>query len=232
MILNRPPRDLKFAIVACFYPPIVTEGPVSGFVTITTTPAGITTSTGIVPITTTGLPPTTTTMNYCTEEKGMNQPLHIIPNQVTSIPQPEQTTPPGDINPTSTTPGLNYPSPNPQISVLLDQPATLTIVYIPTDRPNQPSNVDKFDVVFVYPNGSTSETFKSEIPLEGQTTTTPPSGIPSGATTPSPSEVVPPSGVSPQVDLPSNFRVPEGTTIIFRIISTNDNSNPTGVCKR
>ena len=109
-------------------------------------------------------------MNYCTEEKGMNQPLTIQPNQVTSNQPFNQTTPPGDINPTTTTPGLNFPSTNPLINITLDQPAALTVIYVPTDRPNQPTNVKQFVVVFVYPNGTTSEAFLSQIPSTSGTT--------------------------------------------------------------
>ena len=111
-------------------------------------------------------------MNYCTQEKGMNQPLNIRPDQVTSNPPSNQTTPPSDINPTSSTPGLNFPSNNTQINVTLDQPATLTIIYVPTNRPNQPTNVDEFVVVFVYPNGTTSRLYTSQIPSSSTTTTT------------------------------------------------------------
>jgi hypothetical protein len=171
-------------------------------------------------------------MNYCTEELGMNQPLTIQPNQVTSSPPSDQTTPSGDINPTTTTPGLNFSSPNPQINITFDQPASLTVIYLPVDRPNQPTNVDQFTVVFVYPNGTTSQQFTSEIPSTGSTTTTTPStGAPSETTTtPSPSGIVPPSDVSPQVDLPTNFQVPNGTIVVINITSTTDKSNPSGVC--
>ncbi|CAF5136041.1 unnamed protein product, partial [Rotaria sp. Silwood1] len=41
---------------------------------------------------TTGLPPTTTTINYCIEEKGMNQTLYIPLSQVSSNPPPQQIT--------------------------------------------------------------------------------------------------------------------------------------------
>ncbi len=163
----------------------------------------------------------------------MNQPLTIQPNQVTSSPPSDQTTPSSDINPTTTTktPGLNFSAPNPQINITLDQPASLTVIYLPVDRPNQPTNVDQFTVVFFYPNGTTSQQFTSEIPSTGSTTTTTPStGAPSATTTtPSPSGIVPPSNVSPQVDLPPNFQVPNGTIVIINIASTTDNSNPTGV---
>jgi len=172
-------------------------------------------------------------MNYCTEELGMNQPLTIQPNQVTSSPPSDQTIPSGDINPTTitTTPGLNFSSPNPQINITLDQPASLTVIYVPVDRPDQPTNVDQFTVVFVYPNGTTSQQFTSEIPSTGSTTTTTPStGAPSETpTTPSPSGIVPPSNVSPQVDLPPNFQVPNGTIVIVTITSTTDNLPATGV---
>jgi hypothetical protein len=172
-------------------------------------------------------------MNYCIQELGMNQPLTIQPNQVTSSPPSDQTTPPGDINPATitTTPGLNFSSPNPQINITLDQPTSLTVIYLPVDRPNQPTNVDQFTVVFVYPNGTTSEEFTSEIPSTGSTTTTTPStGVsPATTTTPSPSGIVPPSDVSPQVDLPPKFQVPNGTIVIINITSTIDSLNPTGV---
>ena len=177
--------------------------------------------------TTPSLPPTTTTMNYCVEENGMNQPLTIQPNQFISYPSPNQTTPSGNINPTSTTPGLDFPTKNPKINVTLDQPATLTVIYVPVDRPKQPSNVNGFTVVFVYPNGDVSPPFNSEIPSGGSTTTTPSSGVPSETTTtPSTSGIVPPSDVSPQVDLPTNFRLPTGTVIVITITSTNDKLNP------
>jgi hypothetical protein len=173
-------------------------------------------------------------MNYCIQENGMNQPLPIQPNQVTSYPPNDQTIPQGDINPKSTTPGLNFSSPNPQINITLNQPASLTVIYIPTDRPNQPTNVDEFVVVFVYPNSTTSPSFTSQIPSTGRTTTTTPSastGAPSQiSTTPSPSGIVPPSDVSPQVDLPPNFQVPIGTVVIINITSTTDTSNPSNVC--
>jgi len=171
-------------------------------------------------------------MNYCIEENGMNQPLTIQPNQVVSSPPYEQTAPQGDINPTTSTSGLNFSSPNPQINITFDQPATLTLIYLPTDRPNQPTSVNQFVVVFVYPNSTTSQQFTSEIPSTGSTTTTTPStGAPSEiTTTSSPSGVVPPSDVSPQVDLPANFQIPSGTIVIINIISTTDASNATGVC--
>jgi hypothetical protein len=188
--------------------------------------------------TTTTLPPTPTTMNFCTEEKGMNQPLTITPDQIQSNPSPTPTTPPGDINPTPGTPGLNYPSPNPQINVTLNQPATLTVIYLPVDKPNQPSNVQTFQVVFVYPNGTTSQPYTSIIPSTSTTTATTTTtsslsaGIPSATSTPpSPTAIVPPSGLSPQVDLPPNFQVPSNTTVVITITSTTNGSNPTGVCK-
>jgi hypothetical protein len=184
--------------------------------------------------TTTTLPPTTTTMNFCVEEKGMNQPLTITPDQVQSNPQPQPTTPPGDINPTPGTPGLNYPSPNPQINVTLNQPTTLTVIYLPVDTPNKPSNVQTFQVVFVYPNGTTSTPFTSIIPSTSTTTTTttPSTGTPSPVfTTPSTTAVVLPSSTSPQVDLPPNFQLPPNTVVVITITSTTNGSNPTGVCQ-
>jgi hypothetical protein len=163
-------------------------------------------------------------MNYCTQENGMNQPLTIQRDQVI-YPQNNQPTP-----------GLNFSSPNPQINITFNQPASLTVIYIPTDRTNQPTNVDQFVVVFVYPNGTTSPSFTSEIPSISSTTTTttapPPStGVPSEtSTTPMPSGVILPSDVSPQVDLPPNFQVPNGTIVVINITSTTDDSPATGVC--
>ena len=162
-------------------------------------------------------------MNYCAEENGMNQPLNIQPNQVTSNQPFDVTTPDtGDINPTTSTPGLNFPSDNPIINVTLDQPATLTVIYVPTNRPNQATNVNGFVVVFVYPNGTSSQPYPSQ---------TPSTGASSGTTTtsPTPSGVVPPSDVSPQVDLSANFQVPKGTIIMINITSTTDQAPPTGV---
>lgn len=242
------------AIVACFYPPTTvapttaglpqttgapgetTTGPTLG-ATPGATPGATTEAAGVPASTTPALPPTTTTMNYCVEEKGMNQPLTIRPDQVKSNPTPEQTTPPGDINPTSTTPGLDFTTMNPQINVTFDQPATLTVIYLPVDRPNEPSNVEEFTVVFVYPDGTTSRPYDSIIPSSTgaatTTTTTPATGEPSSQATTTPSTtggVVPPSSQSPQVDLPTNFQVPEGTTVVITITSTKDQSPPENVC--
>ncbi len=176
---------------------------------------------------------TTTTMQYCTKTNGMNQPITIQTNQVVSNPSYDQTSPTGDINPTtSTTPGLNFSSTNVVINITLLQPATLTLVYLPTDRPNQPTNVKEFLLVFVYPNGTTSAEFTSNLPsTSGTTTTTTPSTGASSATTatPSPSGVVPPSDNSPQVDLPSNFQVPNGTVLMIVISSTTGFASPFGV---
>ena len=175
-------------------------------------------------------------MNFCTEEKGMNQPLTIQSTQVKFDVKPDATTPPGDINPKQTpTPGLTFSTKmTPTINVTLDQPTTLTVVYLPVDRPNKPSNVNEFTIVFVFPNGTNTPSFTSVIPSAGAstTTTTPtPSGVTAqSTTTPSPTGVVPPSNVSPQVDLPPNFQVPQGTTIMITITSTSDVSYPHDVC--
>jgi hypothetical protein len=178
--------------------------------------------------TTTTLPPTTTTMNFCVEENGMNQPLTITSDQVQFDSPPTQST---DVNPTPTTPGLTFTTPNPRISVTLTQPTTLTVIYLPVDRPNNPSNVNDFAVVLTYPNGTTSSPYTSTTPsASSQTTTTTP--IPTAAsTTPSPTAVVPLSDVSPRVDLPPNFDVPQNTVVTIVITTTTDGSNPTGVCK-
>jgi hypothetical protein len=156
-------------------------------------------------------------MNYCVEEKGMNQPLTIQPNQVTSNQPFDQTTPPtGNINPTSTTPGLDFPSTSPLINITLTQSAALTLVYLPTDRPNQPTNVQQFALVFAYPNGTLSEQYTSQtLSTSGTTTTTPSTGAP--------------SDVSPQVDLPPNFQVPNGTVLMIMITSTQNSEIPRGV---
>jgi hypothetical protein len=171
-------------------------------------------------------------MNYCIEENGMNQPLNIQPEQVTSNPPFDQTTPSGDINPTPTTPGLNFPSTNSSINITLDQLATLTLIYIPTNRPNLPTNVNEFAVMFVYPNGSPSDIFPSQIPstTEATTTTSSPGTASQTSTTPSTSGIVPPSNSSPQVDLPPNFQVPSGTVIMIMITSTDDTASPYEVC--
>lgn len=166
-------------------------------------------------------------MNYCVDENGMNEPQTIRPDQVTFEPQPDQTTPPGNINPTVNTPGLTYTTEmTPKINVTLDQPATLTLIYVPIDRPNEPSNVKEFTVVFVFPNGTTPSFSSSSAGVT--TTTTTPSGLPS-STTPTATGVQPPSSVSPQVDLPPNFQLPEGTVIIIMITLTTDFAPPTGV---
>lgn len=218
-------------IVACFYAPTTTT--VLAQTTGTTAGSASEVAGGSTQgsTTTTSLPPTTTTMNYCVDEKGMNQPLTIQPEQVTSNPSPDQTTP-GDINPTGTTPGLDFPTPNPQINVKLDQPAKLTVVYVPVDRPEQPSNVETFTVVFIYSDGTTSPSFDSKIPSPGATTTTTQSSGASSETTTTPSTtgVFAPSPVSPQVDLPKNFQVPQGTVVSITITSTSDQLNPRDVC--
>ena len=230
--MNRTPRDLILTVVACFYPPTTqtTSGapPTTATSAASTTP--LTTATLSTVTTTTTLPPTTTTMNYCTEEKGMNEPLPIQPEQVTTNPP---STSQGDINPTPNQPGLNFPTPYPQINVTTDQPSTLTVIYVPTDRPNEPTTVEQFTVVFVFPNGTTSPKFTSEIPspTTTTTTTTPSTGVATGTTTtPSATSIVPPSGGSPQVDLPPNFEVPENTTVVITITSTTNGSPATGVC--
>ena len=221
-------------IVACFYPPTTTtvlpktSGQPDTTIGTSTQAAAVTDATSST--TTTAVPPTTTTMAYCVEQNGMNAPLTIEPKQVTSNPSPNPTTPAGDINPTSTTTGLSFPTANPQISVKLDQPATLTIVYVPVDRPNQPSNVDAFTVVFVYPNGTSSQPFDSKIPAAGTTTTTQSGASSQTTTTVSTTGVFAPSDVSPQVDLPVEFRVPQDTVIVITITSTSDQSNPRDVC--
>ena len=187
-------------------------------------------STGAPSTTTTTLPPTTTTMNYCTQQNGMNQPLTIQPSQVTFDSPSNQSPSSTDINPTSTTPGFTFTTPNPGINVTLDQPSTLTVIYLPNDRPNQPSNVQQFQVVFVYPNGSTSPTFTSTTAstssaVTSTTTPTPLTGTTLGTTT-----VVPPSNVSSKVNLPPNFDVPQKTTVMIIITLTTDGLNPAGVC--
>ena len=225
---------MNLAVVGCFYPPITTT---TGVLPQTT---GAPSTTGTSPSTTTTgtsstttLPPTTTTMNFCVEEKGMNEPLTLTPSQVTFNPSPDQTTPPGDINPKPTpTPGLTFSTMNPKITVILDQPTTLTVVYLPVDRPTKPSNVNEFTVQFVFPNGTNSPTFTSVIPSPGASiTTTTPSGVPAqSTTTPSPTGVVPPSPISPQVDLPANYQVPPTTSIVITITSTFDQKLPHDVC--
>ena len=165
-------------------------------------------------------------MEHCEKTNGMNAPLSIAPTQTESSPKPEQQTPSGDINPTYTEPGLTFSSPTPQINVTLDQPATLTVIYVPTDRPDKPTTVEEFTVTFVYPNGTRSTTYSSVTPP------TPLSSTPSETTTPSPSStgVVPPSSGSPQVQLPPNFEVPTGTIVVIDVKQTKDNSSATGVC--
>jgi hypothetical protein len=206
---------LKLAIVGCFYPPTA--------LTKTGTPSTTTTTT---------VPPRTTTMNFCVEENGMNQPLTITSSQVQFDSPPTQST---DINPTPTTPGLTFTTPNPRISVTLNQPTTLTVIYLPVDRPNNPSNVQDFAVVLTYPNGTTSTPYTSTTPSTSSPTTTttptPSAGAPSSTSaTPSPAGVVPLSDVSPRVDLPPNFLVPQNTVVTIMITTTTDGSNPTGVC--
>jgi hypothetical protein len=160
----------------------------------------------------------------------MNAPVTI--QDVTYSSPPESTTPPGDINPTLTKPGLNFPTDqNPTINVKLDQPTNVTLIYVPVDRPGQPTNVYQFDVAFQYPNGTTSPQYTST-PAGQTTTTTTPAGLPSStSTTPATTAVgvQPPSAISPQVDLPPNFSVPSGTVVQITVILTSDDQTPTGV---
>jgi hypothetical protein len=202
----------------------------------TGTPAttGVTSPAGQKPAveTTTSLPPTTTTMNYCVENNGMNQPLTFNTSQVTSNPQP--TTSLSNINPTTNSPGVNYSTMNPEINMTMSQPATLTVIYLPNDRPNQPSNVQQFIVQFIYPNGTKSDIMNSTIaPSPSSTTTSTPSTTGSSTTTttpPSTTGFVLPSSASPQVNLPANFNVPSGTIVIIFITSTTDSQYPHSVC--
>jgi len=164
----------------------------------------------------------------------MDQPLTIQPVQVASDSSLAQTTPVVDINPTTSTPGLTFTSKNPQINITLVQPAALTLVYIPTDRPNEATNVNQFGVQIAYVNGTVSEEFISVIPSATTTPITTPvttTGVPIETTTiSSASGVVPPSDVSPQVNLPPNSLAATGSKLIINIKSTNDDANASGVC--
>ncbi len=205
-----------------------TTTPLSSTTMPISTGAPSTTTTALPPTTTTTLPPITTTMNYCTQQNGMNQPLTIQPGQVSFDSPSDQSPSSTDINPTSITPGFTFTTPNPRINVTLDQPTTLTVIYLPNDRPNQPSNVKDFGVVFIYPDGSTSQPFTSTTVSTSSaitSTTTPLAGTTPGTTT-----IVPPSDVSPQVNLPANFDLPQKTTLMIMITSTTNGFYPTGVC--
>ena len=161
----------------------------------------------------------------------MNEPLTIQPSQVKYQPEPETTTTPGDINPTVTKPGLKYTDElTPKINVTLDQPATLTVIYVPINRLNEPSNVKDFYVKFVYPNDNTSDVYTSTVAGTPETTTT--SGLSTSTTTTAAGTtagVQPVSSVDPHINLPSNFRVPENTVIMIMIKSTTNDKPPTGV---
>jgi hypothetical protein len=88
--------------------------------------------------------------------------------------------------------------------------------------------VKDFAVVFIYPDGSTSQPFPSTTVSTSSaitSTTTPLAGITPGTTT-----IVPPSDVSPQVNLPADFDLPEKTTLMIMITSTTNGFYPTGVC--
>ena len=170
-------------------------------------------------------------MNYCEETNGMNRPLDIQPSQVTSQPSPDNK-PDSSINPTTSTPGLDFSTNKPQINVTFDKPTTLVVVYLPTDRPNEQTSAKQFTVTFVYPNGTKSQAFPSVTPSSsGTTTKTPSTGAPSetSTTTPFASGFVPPSVNSPQVKLPPNFQVPAGTIAVIDVTETTNNSPATGV---
>ena len=172
------------------------------------------------PILETDIPPTTPSMSYCEETNGMNQPLTIQPDQVTYNPTPENPSPSGDINPTPSTPGLNFPLSNPDIQVTLTQPTILTLVYVPTNRNDLPTTVEQFTVTLALPNGTTLGPYPSEIPS---------TSAPSQTTTSS-SNVVSPSAGSPQVPISVNSELPQGTILIIDVTKTKDDSSATGVC--
>jgi hypothetical protein len=164
-------------------------------------------------------------MSYCVEQKGMNQPLSLTPDQVTSNPAPTSS---GDINPKPDTTGYTFTSLNPVINVVLKETTTVTVIYLPNDRPNKPSNVNQFVVTVSYPDGRTPDELTSTTPTSGATTTTTPS--PSGSeTTPSSNAVILPSSSSPQVNLPTNYRLPVGAVISITIISTTNQDFPRDV---
>jgi hypothetical protein len=181
---------------------------------------------------TTPLPPTTTSMTACAETKGMNEALKIRPDQVKSSVSPSTGTKPLDINPTTTTDGVSYPTPKPITNFTLDAPSTLTVVYVPTLRGDKPSNVVQFRLSFYYPDGRPTVTYLSTSRSDGASTTTTPSSGASSETTQAPttSGVVLPSSSSPRVDLPPNFLVPQGTIVSIEILSTIDDANVQGVC--
>ena len=221
---------MTVGIVACVKPTpttTATVAPESSAPTTTSPPSTTGTSLSVETASsteaqsTTPLPPTTPAMNYCEETKGMNQPLTIQPGQVTSNPTPDNPSPSGDINPTtSPTSGLNFSSPTPQINITLDQPATITVIYVPTDRPEEPTTVIEFTVTLALPNGTTLGPYPSE---------TPSTGAPSQTTT-SPSNAVSPSAGSPQVPIPVNSELPQGTIVIIDVTKTEQDSLATGVC--
>ena len=158
-------------------------------------------------------------MSYCEQTNGMNQLLTIQPNQVTFNPQ-NTNSPSGSINPTPSTPGLDFPSKNPQIQVTLTQPTILTLVYVPTNRNNLPTTVEEFKVILALPNGTTLGPYPSQ---------TPSTSAPSQTTTSS-SNVVSPSAGSPQVPIPVNSELPQGTIVIIDVTKTKQDSLATGVC--
>ena len=159
-------------------------------------------------------------MSYCQVTVGMNQLLPILPGQVTYNPTPNNPSPSGDINPTPSTPGLNFSSNNPEIQVTLTQPTILTLVYVPTNRKDLPTTVEEFTVTLALPNGTTLGPYPSE---------TPSTGAPSQTTT-SPSNAVSPSAGSPQVPIPVNSELPQGTIVIIDVTKTKQDSLATGVC--
>lgn len=223
----RPPENVKFKVIACFYPP-TTIAPTT-FMTTTAALFESTTeltSTQLLTSTTTTLPPTTAAMNYCAEGRGMNEPLNIRPDQVVT----SSSVSPADINPTSSTPGLNFTTMNPKVNVTLDQPATITLLFIPTNIRELPTNVEEFEVLFLYPNGTLSTSYISTIGTVPSTTTVS-SGQPLETTTAtsSSSPSYTPSPSSPRVELPVNFQVPPGTIIIITIVQTNNQQNPVNV---
>jgi hypothetical protein len=206
-------------------PPAVPTTTVPQSTTGTASSAGTTLTT---PGTTTSLPPTTTTTKYCVAEGGMNQPLNIPTSKVTS--DDSTVNQPIDINPNSTNPGVTFSNSQPSLTFPLDKSQEFTVLYLPNDRPNQPSNIQSFNVTVYTPNTDQPQTFQSTKPSASSTTTSTPS---TGATSTTPSTttaVVPLTPASPRVEFLPGTTFPAGSTIIITITGTTDGTNPKAVC--
>ncbi|CAF1170552.1 unnamed protein product, partial [Didymodactylos carnosus] len=158
---------------------------------------------------------TTTTIDFCSLVQGMNQPLDLVPEDVTilsAIPPYTVT----DLNPNST--GISfYPQPDdtPSIIYKFPQESVVTTISIP---PPSITNVEVVTAYILYPNDTRSDVFTSGGALTTTTSTTPsgqstPSSIGGQATTPT-------SGQQTTIHFPQDFVVPVDSELFLTFDTT------------